>query len=130
MSQFDQLKAEVVADMGTDRRAWRLTMIPQMIVLGVVTLILCIIAAYGLYLAVVSLQNAKDVSTLAKASQVFVGGSSSILGFVVIRLFVKLRESSSHFISEEQRFTRYFGKVKFAEDKTSLLTALDEYGKK
>src|SRR5215471_10132005 len=129
MNPFDALKDELLRDIADDRRAWTLTTVPPIVGIALICLMLSVISVYGLYLSVVSIKEVKDVSSLAKAAQIFVGGSASVLGFVVIRLLSKLGEMIASYVFERKRFTGYIGKIKLASSKALLTQVLDDYGR-
>jgi len=130
MNGIDSLRAEMLEDLCSDRRAWLLTMVPQLFGVGVLAILLSVISACGLWLAMASLRENVEIQTLVKAGQVFVGGSSSVLGFVVIKLLAKLTELTAEFMTEQKRFTSYIGRLKLAATKTNLAELLQEYCKR
>lgn len=130
MSQLDDLRTEIMQDIARNRWAWRLTMLPQIIILSLLATALCIIAGYGLYVAVLGMNNPENLDSLAKASKIFLGSGSSILGFVVIRLFGKLTESSKVYLHEEKNFTRFISRTRLTTSRAGLGEILVDYGKK
>ena len=130
MNSFESLRAEMVVEVRNYRRAWRLTMVPQLLGVATIALMLSAIAGYGLYLSVTAITGGGDVTSLAKAAQVFVGGGSSVLGFVVITLLTKLGELTRSYMAEVKRFTGCVGKLQLAGSRAALTEVLEDYSKR
>jgi hypothetical protein len=64
---------------------------------------------------------------VGKIIQVFVTGSSSVLGFVVVKLMGMLGIKSKTYLSIERRFTSDITLVCIAEDKVGLQEFLKDY---
>lgn len=128
-NDIEQLKNKVILDIQSDRKAWRITTIPQIATLLILSVVLSGLAAFGVYNSVSSLVNGGDVVTLQKGVEVFVTGSSSLLGFVVLKLFSKLKESTEAYITEEKRFTSDKNMVNIAESREQINGILKSYYK-
>lgn len=128
-NDIEQLKSKVMLDIQSDRKAWRITTIPQIATLLILSIVLSCLAAFGVYNSVTSLVNGGDVATLQKGVEVFVTGSSSLLGFVVLKLFGKLKESTEAYIMEEKRFTSDKNMVHIAESREEINGILKSYYK-
>jgi hypothetical protein len=126
-ASFSGQKKELELGVKGDRLAWRLTQIPLLVVMSLLAMTLAGIAAWGLYVSVAALADGGVAADLKNASQVFVGGSSSILGFVVIRLFGLLTREIGKYVNVEREFTTMIGRLTVAEDLAKLDAALDSY---
>lgn len=107
-------KEEVIRDIQSDRKNWRLLMVPQFVFLFIVIVALALITLAGFYTSVSSLWDGGDIQTLEKAAKIFVTGSSSLLGFILIKLLNALRDSGARFITEEKFFTSQINMVRLA----------------
>lgn len=103
-------------------------MLPQLYGLGTLLLIISGLSAYGIYLSAAALREGGQIATLTKASQVFVGGSSSILGFVLLKLIAKMTELTTLYIGEKKRFTSQRGKIRLSNSRAQLVQAMQDYG--
>jgi len=121
-------RGKIIDEIRQDRTAWRVTIIPQIILLVLVAMTLGSISGYGLYLSVTAVRDGRSVDTLIHAARVFAGGSATALSFPLVKLFAKLSEPSNKFIDEERRFTKHIGKVRIASSKNMLVDVLNEYG--
>src|SRR5262249_18312115 len=111
---------------------WRMTMIPQIVFILLTCISLAAITCYGMCIAIkrVQGQDSSEADTLQKTIPMFIGGSSSVLGFVVLRLFAKLSEVSRDFIHGEYRFTAQIAAINGSNTKEEFSKAVSEYGKK
>lgn len=128
-SDITQLKERLIVDIQADRRAWRITVIPQIATLLLLSIVLSGLSAFGVYNSVVSLSSSADIVSVKKGIEVFVTGSSSLLGFVVLKLFTKLRESTDSYIVEEKRFTSDKNLIDFAASTDEITKILKSYYK-
>jgi len=120
-------RVNIISDMRRDRLAWRLTEVPQILTLFALVVGLTSVTGFGVYNAVKLLASRGNAETTAKIIQIFITGSSSLLGFVVFKLLASLRETTSRFLHEERRFTRIINVVRLASGVDDLKTALLEY---
>ena len=122
------MKAKVILDISGDRRAWRVTTIPQIVTLLILSIVLSALAAFGVYASVMTITDSNtDIATIKGGIQTFVTGSSSLLGFVVLRLFGKLGEMTRSFILEEKRFTSDKNSVEIATSRDDIAEVLKYY---
>jgi hypothetical protein len=126
---LDQMKQSIVGDIQFDRKSWRWTELPQIVLLLIVMVGLALVTGFGLYHSISGLRDGASLATAAKAAQVFVTGSSSILGFAVFKLSKHLSELSRKYMNEEKRFTSDINLVRMAPDDASLQKLLKEYYK-
>ena len=118
---------QFVSDVKADRRSWRLLMVPQFIFLFVVVVALAVITVGGFYSSVSALWHTGNIDTFEKAAKVFVTGSSSLLGFILIKLSAVLRESGGTFIEEERFFTKQINMARLAASSPELVDIIKQY---
>jgi hypothetical protein len=123
------MRDQVIADIRNDRRAWRLTEVPQLITLTFLLIALATIAIFGLGTAIIGMREAKASLQLAKAIPIFVGGSSSLLGFAVLKLSVRLSEMTRRYLGEQKRFTSDLNRVRLCSSTSEIDALLKQYYK-
>ncbi|AXT40358.1 hypothetical protein D1814_17560 [Alteromonas sp. BL110] len=128
-NELSALRTKVIEDIIADQKSWRITSIPQIIILLALAVILSGLAAFGVYNSVMTLTSGDEIASVKKGIEVFVTGSSSILGFVVIKLFGKLKENTESYIREEKRFTSDKNMIEIAESREEIGNILRSYYK-
>jgi hypothetical protein len=127
---FDpSVRDQVIADIRNDRRAWRLTEVPQLITLTLLLIALATIATIGLGTAIIGMREAKATLQLARIIQIFVGGSSSVLRFAVLKLSVRLSEMTRKYLGEQKRFTSDLNRVRLCSSTSEIDALLKQYYK-
>ena len=128
MNDLDAHKSDMRANVLGNRMAWRWTIIPQILLFLSLITMLSTVSAYGLYTAINAIHGTG--ADLKNAVNVFVGGSSSVIGVVVVRLFSKVAELSKVFVHEERRFTSHLVRIGLATTQPELKTVADQYGRR
>lgn len=116
-----------VLDVKTDRRNWRLLMVPQLAFIFIVVVALAAITIIGFYSSVSALWAGGDIETFEKAAKIFVTGSSSLLGFILIKLLGVFHESGTKFIEEERFFTKQINMARLSNTSQKLTEIVKEY---
>lgn len=130
LSQDFQNRIEIfVAEIKLDRKNWRILMIPQLAFLFILVLTLATITVGGFYISVQSLWNGADISTVEKSAKVFLTGSSSVLGFILIKIFGLLTNVGANFISEEKSFTGISNMARLSAQDSELKEIISKYHK-
>lgn len=120
---------QVISDIQTDRRAWRLTEVPQLVTLTLLLIALASIATIGVAAAVTGLRDDGNALQLVKVMQIFVGGSSSLLGFVVVKLSRRISELTKRYITEQKRFTSELNRIRLCATPSEIDDLLKTYYK-
>ena len=128
-TELSILRSKVIEDIKSDQKSWRITSIPQIIILLTLAVVLSGLAAFGVYHSVISITSGDEIASVKKGIGVFVTGSSSLLGFVVIKLFGKLKENTESYIREEKRFTSDKNRIEIAESREEIGSILKSYYK-
>ncbi len=102
-------------------------MIPQIVFLFVVVFTLAGITVGGFYVSVQALWNGADISTVEKSAKVFITGSSSVLGFILIKIFGLLKDVGATFIAEEKAFTGHLNMARLSTQDTELKQVVTTY---
>ena len=129
MSCLDNLREDMIREIKNDRWAWRFTILPQLIMIGILKIALSIFVGYALYMSVQAFRDIDSGLSVVKIAQILIRGSSSLLGFIVIRLIPKLWDSATNYVNGERRFTKYIGKTKLVKSRNELTSVLDGYGR-
>ncbi|WP_345857078.1 hypothetical protein [Shewanella algae] len=130
MSPQDQLTTNInnfISEIKSDRKNWRILMIPQLVFLFVLVFTLAAITVGGFYVSVQALWNGADISTVEKSAKVFVTGSSSVLGFILIKIFGLLKDVGEKFIAEEKAFTGHLNMARLSTQDTELKQVVTTY---
>lgn len=126
---LDELRAQIVADIRADRRSWRLTEIPQLAILTVLLVALATVATMGLFTAIAALKDSTSTTNVLKVLRVFVGGTSSVLGFAVLKLSIRLSDMTRRYLGEEKRFTSDINRIRLCSTKVEVEVILKQYFK-
>jgi hypothetical protein len=130
VQQFDpSVRDQVIADIRSDRRAWRLTEVPQLVTLTLLLIALATIATIGLGTAIIGMREAGSALQLAKVIQIFVGGSSSLLGFAVLKLSVRISDMTKRYLGEQKRFTSDLNRIRLCSLTSEIDALLKQYYK-
>lgn len=124
---LNEVRSQVLTDISSDRKGWRWTEVPQIIILFILVTSLLFITSFGLYTAIRIIKAGVDVADIGKVIQVFVTGSSSLLGFVVIKLMPMLGTKSLTYLKVERRFTSDLNLVRIAPDEAAIQEFLKGY---
>jgi hypothetical protein len=125
--ELGELLEQVLSDIGGDRRAWRWTEIPQIIILFLLIAALLFVTGFGLYTAIEMMRAGVSAAEIGKVIQVFVTGSSSLLGFVVFKLMTILGTKSKGYLEIERRFTSDINLVRISKGTSDLQAFLKGY---
>ncbi|MEN6578914.1 MAG: hypothetical protein ABFD90_21400 [Phycisphaerales bacterium] len=120
-------RSAILNDIRGNRLAWRWTEIPQIIILFTLVAALLVVTGFGLYTAISMMKAGVKTEDLGKIIQVFVTGSSSLLGFVVFKLMAMLGTKSKAYLKVERRFTSDINLVQLTEDRAALQEFLKGY---
>jgi hypothetical protein len=124
------LRVQIITDISNDRKNFRLTEVPQVVVLTVLRITLAGVSSYGLITAIVGLKDsAGNLAQTINLLKFFVGGSSSILGFVVLKLSKRLSEITKLYLTEQKRFTSDINRIRLCSSNVEMETLLKQYYK-
>lgn len=123
------LVSQVILDIQNDRKAWRLTEVPQLITMILLLISLATIATVGLATAIMGLREQGNTLQLVKIMQVFVGGSSSLLGFAVLKLSKRISELTKRYLVEQKRFTSDMNRIRLCSTASEIDALLKSYYK-
>lgn len=126
-TSIDQHRTSILNDILGNRLAWRWTEIPQIIILFTLVVALLIVAGFGLYTAITMMKTGANTEDLGSIIQVFVTGSSSLLGFVVFKLMSTLGLKSKAYLGIERRFTSDINLVRLTDNQPAMQEFLKGY---
>jgi len=124
---LDEQKKEFAIQVGKDRLVTRIVLVPQLVLVLAVAILLAVVAGYGLFAAIQVFRERAEADLLVKGASVFVGGTSSVLGFLVVRLFGKLGELSRDFIGGEQRYSSFAAQAQAADSVAAYIAVIRAY---
>lgn len=130
MSSQDVLTTKIenfITEIKADRKNWRILMVPQLIFLFILVFIMATITVGGFYVSVQALWNGADISTVERSAKVFITGSSSVLGFILIKIFSLLKDVGSDFIAEEKAFTSHLNMARLSGQDVELKEVVAKY---
>jgi hypothetical protein len=124
------LRFQIITDIRNDRKNLRFTEVPQVIVMTMLLITLAGVSSFGLITAIAGLKNASGTLTQTiNLLKLFVGGSSSILGFVVLRLSKRLSEITKLYLLEQKRFTSDINRIRLCTTEVEMEAILKQYYK-
>lgn len=123
------LRDQIVSDMDSDRRSWRLTEVPQLVIMIILLIAMASVVTFGLYSAIFAMKQADPSKQTLKFIQLFVGGSSSLLGFIVLKLSVRISDLTKRFMVETKRFTSDINRIRLCTTTTEIEAILKGYFK-
>lgn len=124
-----QRTAVLVANMARDKFLWSIFLVPQIMLLAVISWALAILSAYGLYTAIATFQQHHDATSLGKTISIFVGGSSSVLGLVVARFLAKIMDMIKDNFKDRRKYTKFIADASGISSETQYRQVTRDYAK-
>ena len=126
---LDQQKNQLVANIERDRRVWYFVIVPQLLLAGVVSLFVMIIAGYGRLISIFLLREKAPADVLTKNLGIMVAVGFSFLAMFITKLFKKLNDLSIVFMDQNRRFTSFKARVLGAASVADFEQVVKEYQK-
>lgn len=121
--------AALVANMERDKYLWSLFMVPQILMLVLLSGALAVLSGYGLYTAITIFSQQRDAAAFGKTISVFVGGSSSIMGLVVARFLRRIQEMTKDYFKDRRKYTKFIADAKGIGSEAQYRQVIQGYAK-